>query len=496
MTNRQRRETNRKELTEKRNAAKKRIALYPRVSTLEQARDGYSINEQVDRMKLYCEAHGWEVHKIYTDAGYSGADTNRPGLQELIRDAENGRFDAVLVYKLDRLSRSQKDTLTLIEDVFLPHNVDFISMTENLDTSTPFGRAMVGILSVFAQLEREQIKERMEVGKVGRAKSGRWCGSPCTPYGYDMVDGELEINEYEAMQVKEMFRLFNLRLPMRRVAKMMHEKGYTSKNGITWEGKHYLRDMLENKHYIGMVSYKDEWYPGIHTAIIDDETFEKAQQILEERDREVEAREPRINSIIAGMVNCGHCDNKYFHRLTKSGAKEWGYYTCYKRTANTGKWKDIPRDQRCKNKNWKTAELEEKVLGEIKKLALHPDDFEIETFEDDNSAKIKVLATRIKTIESQVSKLMDLYSIGGIDFEAVQDKIKPLAEEKENLVNEIKNLENTREKMSKEDAVEIALSLCDVIDEGDMDEVKFLIRELIEKIVIDDEVIHIHWKFA
>lgn len=496
MTNRERRETNRKELAEKRNRMKMRIALYPRVSTLEQARDGYSINEQIDRMKLYCEAHGWEVHKIYTDAGHSGADTNRPGLQELMRDAENGRFDAVLVYKLDRLSRSQKDTLTLIEDVFLPNGVDFISMTENLDTSTPFGRAMVGILSVFAQLEREQIKERMEVGKVGRAKSGSWCGSPCTPYGYDMVNGELEINEYEAMQVKEIFRLFNLRIPQRRISKTLEKKGYTSKNGVSWEGKHYLRSMLENKHYIGMVSYKDEWYDGIHTPIIDKETFDKAQQILAEQDAEADAREPRVNTYIAGMVHCGHCDNKYFHRLTRSGSKEWGYYTCYKRTANTGKWKDIPRDQRCKNKNWKTADLEEKILGEIRKLALNPDEFEVEIFEDDNTEKIKVLVDRVKDIESKMSRLMDLYSIGGIDFDTVQDKMKPLISEKDGLTAEIKNLENIREKMSKEDAVEIAVNLCEVIDEGDIDEIKFLIRELIEKIVIDDEVIHIHWKFA
>ena len=177
-----------------------RVALYPRVSTLEQARDGYSINEQTERMTKYCEAKGWVVHKIYTDAGYSGADTDRPGLQSLIKDAENNKIDAVLVYKLDRLSRSQKDTLTLIEDVFLPNDVDFISMTENLDTSTPFGRAMVGILSVFAQLEREQIKERMEVGKIGRAKEGKWCGSRYVPIGYRVENDELVIHEYEAIQ--------------------------------------------------------------------------------------------------------------------------------------------------------------------------------------------------------------------------------------------------------------------------------------------------------
>lgn len=495
MSNRERREMNRKELAEKKRA-RMRLALYPRVSTLEQARDGYSINEQIDRMKMYCEAHGWEVHKIYTDAGYSGADTDRPGLQELIKDAENNRFDAVLVYKLDRLSRSQKDTLTLIEDVFLPNGVDFISMTENLDTSTPFGRAMVGILSVFAQLEREQIKERMEVGKIGRAKEGKWCGSPCVPIGYDLVDGELEVNKYEAMQIQELFRLFNLRISQRRVSKMLHNKGYATKSGGSWAGKHYLRPILENKHYIGKVSYKDEWYDGIHEPIIDVETFEKAQQILAERDAEVNSREPKINSTVAGLVRCGQCDNKYFHRLAKSGNKEWGYYTCYKRTANTGKWKELPRDQRCKNKNWKSAELEEKVLGEIRKLALNPDAFEIDTYEDDNLEKIKVLEDRVKNIESQISKLMDLYSIGGIDFDAVQKKMQPLIAEKENLAIEIRNLEVKDDKMSKDDAVEIALSLCDVIDEGDIDEIKFLIRELIEKIVIDDDKIHLHWKFA
>jgi site-specific DNA recombinase len=472
------------------------LGLYPRVSTLEQAKDGYSINEQIDRMKMYCEAHGWKVHKIYTDAGYSGADTDRPGLQELIKDAEAKRFDAVLVYKLDRLSRSQKDTLTLIEDVFLPNGVDFISMTENLDTSTPFGRAMVGILSVFAQLEREQIKERMEVGKVGRAKDGHWCGSPCVPIGYDLVNGELEINEYEAMQIQELFRLFNLRISQRRVSKMLNFKGYATKNGSSWEGKHYLRPILENKHYIGMVSYKDEWYPGIHKAIIDKETFDKAQQILAERDEEVNSREPKINSVIAGLVHCGQCGNKYFHRIAKSGDKEWGYYTCYKRTANTGKWKELPRDQRCKNKNWKSADLEDKILGEIRKLALDPDAFEIKSYEDDNTAKIKILTDRVEKIDPQISKLMDLYSIGGIDFETVQNKMAPLIAEKEGLAVEIRHLENIREKMSKEDAVEIALSLCDIIDGGNTDEIKFLIRELIEKIVIDDETIHIHWKFA
>lgn len=475
----------------------KLVALYPRVSTLEQARDGYSIKEQIDRMTKYCEAKGWKVYKIYTDAGHSGADTDRPGLQALMKDAEFKRFNIVLVYKLDRLSRSQKDTLTLIEDIFLPNEVDFVSMTENLDTTTPFGRAMVGILSVFAQLEREQIKERMEVGKVGRAKAGKWCGSPCTPIGYDMVDGELEVNEYEAMQIQELFRLFNLRISQRRVAKMLHDKGYTTKNGGSWSGKHFLRPILENKHYIGMVSYRDEWHEGIHTPIIDKETFDKAQQILRERDADTDSREPRINSSFAGMIHCAHCGNKYFFR--RACGKKQGdltYYTCYKRTANTGKWKDIPKEERCKNKNWKAPELESKIIGEIRKLALHPDEFVADTHEDTDAGKISILKKRIDDLDSQISKLMDLYSIGGINFESVQKKMEPLINEKEGLAVEIRNIEVKNDKMTKDEAVEIASSLCDIIDDGSVDEVRFLIKELIEKVEIEEEKIHIHWKFA
>jgi site-specific DNA recombinase len=123
-----------------------RVGLYPRVSGHEQE-DNYSIPDQIDRMKKYCESRDWMVHKIYTDSGYSGSNMDRPGLQDMIRDVQSGKLDMVLVYKLDRLSRSQKETLFLIEEVFQKNKVAFTSITENFDTSTPFGMAMVGILA-------------------------------------------------------------------------------------------------------------------------------------------------------------------------------------------------------------------------------------------------------------------------------------------------------------------------------------------------------------
>ena len=184
------------------------IALYARVSTQEQALHGSSIEEQHSRMRSYCDALGWEVYKVYTDAGFSGSNTHRPALQELLRAVSEHKVDKVLVYKLDRLSRSQRDTLELIEDHFLANGVDFVSMSENFDTSAPIGKAMVGILAVFAQLEREQIKERMMMGRQARAKKGKYNGSRTDPIGYDYVDGSLVINEYEALQIRRIYDLF------------------------------------------------------------------------------------------------------------------------------------------------------------------------------------------------------------------------------------------------------------------------------------------------
>ena len=234
------------------------IALYPRVSTQEQAEHGHSIDEQIDRMKKYCEAMNWTVYKIYTDAGYSGGNTERPGLQSMITDVKAGKVDKVLVYKLDRLSRSQLDTLFLIEKVFLANQVDFVSMSENFDTSTPFGRAMIGILAVFAQLEREQIKERMKMGKYARAKKGKFHGSSNIPtgYDYDPQSGEFVTNDFEKLQVIEAFQLAETGLSPYKIAKILDAKGYVRRSG-PWNDRN-VRRTLRNKAYIGFQKYGGE----------------------------------------------------------------------------------------------------------------------------------------------------------------------------------------------------------------------------------------------
>ena len=227
----------------------KKALCYVRVSTQEQV-NGYSIGEQIDRLRKYCDAHDWYVANVYTDAGYSGGNTDRPALKEMIDDVKSGKGDCVVVYKLDRLSRSQKDTLQLIEDTFLKNGCDFVSLSENFDTATPFGRAMIGILAVFAQLEREQIKERMTMGLQARVKSGNWKGG-IRPKGYDYIDGKLVINEYEAMQIRELFDRFTKGESIHSIVNIFYEKGYVT-SGLNPRGIKY---MLTNKTYAGYVKY-------------------------------------------------------------------------------------------------------------------------------------------------------------------------------------------------------------------------------------------------
>ena len=310
------------------------IAIYIRVSTQEQAKEGYSIGEQKERLEKYSEAHDWIIFKVYTDPGFSGGSTNRPGLQQLIRDVERKKVDKVLVYKLDRLSRSQKDTLFLIEDVFLKNGVDFVSMTENFDTSTPFGRAMIGILSVFAQLEREQIKERMQIGLDARAKEGYYHGGPYAPIGYEYNDGELVINEYEALQIRKIYDLAATGLPIYSVYKYMRDHNYTHKYG-KWRDS-AIRSVLTSIVYTGQIQWKGELYPGRHEAIIDTETFNKMQNHILNRDVGKFSKHPfQRTTLLGGIIFCGNCGSRYYCKQNVS--KKPGitpaqkYYTCYSR---------------------------------------------------------------------------------------------------------------------------------------------------------------------
>lgn len=472
----------------------KRVALYSRVSTQEQASNGNSIDEQIERMKKYCEAMEWNVYELYTDAGFSGASTDRPALQTLIQDVKNKKVNKILVYKLDRLSRSQKDTLFLIEDVFLYNKCNFVSLSENFDTSNPFGMAMIGILAVFAQLEREQIKERMHIGKEARAKKGKFGGARYIPIGYDYIDGELVPNEFDKIQVIRIFEEYkNGKSPLK-IANMLNDAGLTHKFG-SWSEKTVKR-LLSKKTYLGYISFNGEWYKGSHKPLIDEFLYKEVQKIREQKYFEYtkfNRRPGKVNSYLGGFIYCKNCGAKYFKLSKISNGNRYEYYSCNSRYR---KGTIHAKSDVCKNKNWKMSDLDNLIFSEIKKLSADSNRIEkIKTnFVNDRPIMIN---TKIKELENQLERLIDLYSVGTIPLDALERKLCSLNAEKLKLESEISDIEKKqKKKVSLGETLRLVESFEKISKKGDLDKIHSAIGSLIEKIVVDEENITICWAFA
>lgn len=447
-------------------------ACYVRVSTDNQL-ENYSIEEQTDRLKAYCKAKDIQIVKIYTDGGYSGGNVNRPALQQMLQDIDKGLIDSVIVYKLDRLSRSQKDTLMLIEDCFLAKNVDFVSVNENFDTSTPFGRAMIGILSVFAQLEKDQITERFTMGRIGRAKNGYFHGGGNAPTGYDYIDGELVINDYEAIQVKDLYNRFLKGYSIHNCWQYMQQK-YGG-----WSNEVSVRNVLKNELYIGKVKFKGVAYQGNHQPIISEETFRQVQDLFNSSRRASDTfkRSPfKASTLLSSLVYCGKCGAR-FHG-------EHGNYSCYSRTKGDKKYIVDPN---CKNKKWKIEELDRLVLDYIMRL-----DFSKLKSGHPVPVPVTDYSIRLNEIDKQIGKLIDLYQVSGIPIETIQEKMDALNKEKEALLNisKPKNVSVTTlvEMITARD------TLMSLSDAGSLDEKRACLTMIIDRIIIDDDNVNIKLK--
>lgn len=475
---------------------KKRVFIYIRVSTDKQAEEGYSIPQQTERLIKYCEAMGWQVVKVYTDDGYSGGDLRRPAMKQMIRDIEKGNADIVLVDKLDRLSRSQFDTLYMIQKVFEPNNTAFVSRAEAFDTSTPFGKAMVGILAVFAELERARIKERMADGKEGRAKEGKYRGGGMVAIGYDYnrETGILEINEYEAMMIREIFDMILARTPMNAIADTLNDKGYVTKYG-KWHDN-TIRYMATNRVYIGMIRHKGTWYQGLHKPIISSEKFEAVGKIMEERKITFEKFKPgkRYSSPLGGLIWCKKCGGKYGYRTTgknKDGSK-LSYYICYSRAKTDP---TMVRDPNCKNKSYRDFVLDEIIYDEIRKLKTDSSYFDELRNSIDNTDKIELISGQIDELDNQMSRLMDLYSVKGINIDSISEKIQTLSEQKEKLEEELYRLELENSDVEKDTVLDLVDMFEDSLASGNSVLIHDVVMQIIDHIEIDGEDIIIHWNF-
>ena len=465
----------------------KRAALYIRVSTLEQAQEGYSVGEQKERLIAYCKAKDWLIADIYVDGGYTGSNLKRPGIQKLM--AETDKFEMVLVYKLDRLSRSQRDTLYLIEEVFRPNDVDFISRQESFDTSTPFGKAMIGLLAVFAQLEREQIKERTWMGRVARAKTGLYHGGGHIPIGYEYSDGKLVINPYEAEQVKKIYEWYLSGSSLKAITDRLQDEGYTNKYSSynSWSS---VRNILGNETYTGRLHFGDIVVENAHEAIISDEQY-KAAQVLRGKKQELYGPAFQSKHMLTGLMFCGKCGGRYY--LRNSG--KYSYYACYSRTKQM---KNMIKDPNCMNKIWKAPELDALVDSKIRELLQSPKmAAELAASRPKKTPAVSSNANiekRIRDIDKQISKLMELYQMDDIPAELLGGKINKLYGERTALQETL--LPDEEPSAIPFDLVkELIADAAQIWDYADELQKRRILQSLISKIVITEDDVEIEWAF-
>lgn len=310
-----------------------RAAGYGRVSTEEQANEGHSLEAQREKNITYIQLQKWTLVGYFSDPGYSGKNLERPDIKRLISEIELGHIDALVVHKLDRLTRNIGDLYNLLE-LFEKHRVKFVSISENIDTSTAMGRMFVFMLGIFAQWYRENLGEEVKKGMSQRAKKG--LHNVTVPlYGYERrEDGKLIVKPEEAKWVRWIFEQYLAGIGSTNIAKRLNDMGVRRNRGAKWD-QHKVMMTLTNWHYIGKVHWKEADKPederiianGEHEAIIPKEMFEDAQRLLRRR-KEGLASRTSYEYVYSGIIRCGKCGGMYKGKYNKQKGTLYRGYVC------------------------------------------------------------------------------------------------------------------------------------------------------------------------
>ncbi|MDU0431183.1 recombinase family protein [Staphylococcus chromogenes] len=325
----------------------KRVGIYVRVSTEMQSTEGYSIDGQINQIREYCQFHHFEVTDIYADRGISGKSMNRPELQRMLKDANEGHIDCVMVYKTNRLARNTSDLLKIVEDLH-KQNVEFFSLSERMEVNTSSGKLMLQILASFSEFERNNIVENVFMGQTRRAQEGYYQGN--LPLGYEKIPDskhELMINQHEANIVKYIFEAYAKGHGYRKIANALNHKGYVTKKGKPFSVGS-ITYILSNPFYIGQIQfakYKD-WNEkrrkglndkpviaqGKHSPIISQDLWDKVQM----RKKQIKEK-PQVHgkgtNLLTGIIRCPQCGaamaaSNTTNTLKDGTKKRIRYYSC------------------------------------------------------------------------------------------------------------------------------------------------------------------------
>ena len=476
----------------------RKVAIYARVSTTNQAEEGYSIDGQIDSLEKYCEAMGWDVYNKYIDAGFSGGSLKRPEMANLINDVKKGLFDTVLVYKLDRLSRNVRDTLYLIKDVFNINKIDFVSIQENIDTSSAMGTLFLTLLSAIAEFEREQIKERMQLGKLGRAKAGKSMMWARTSYGYDYQKetGSLTINPAQSLVVKYIFERY---LAGRSITKLRDDLNEKYPKEISWNYR-AVRGILSNPVYCGYNQYKGQLFPGEHEPIISEDVYKRTQEELKIRQRTAaEKTNPRpfqAKYMLSGLAQCGYCGAplKLLMGMVRKDGTRFIRYECHQRHPRKTKGVTVYNNNvKCDSGFYEKDALENYVLTEISKLQ---DDtgYLDKIFSGDNAETIdrESYKKQIEELSKKLSRLNDLYIDDRITLEELQSKSAEFISMRATLETELENDPALRRDKRKADMRELLNA--EKVFSMDYERQKILVRGIINKVQVMADKVVIRWK--
>lgn len=338
------------------------VAIYCRVSTTEQAEEGYSIGEQERVLMDYCDKNGFDIYKTYADKGISGKDIkHRPAIQELLRDASEKRFNLVISWKINRMSRKLTDAIKIVE-ILEKYGIAYRSYSEPFESDTPAGRMQFQLMALLGEFERNTIAQNVKMGMCAKARSGEWCGG-IAPLGYDWVPMEgteqsvrrksrLEVNEGEAETIRKIFELYASGKGYKAIVNHLNKEGYQTKRGNPFSVAQ-LKGILMNPVYIGKVRFdvRRNWSEkrrqninpnpiiaeGIHKPIISDELWNRVQGIMKQKS----GKPSRIYDgeyPLTGILRCPECGagmviSRTTNTLKDGTKKRIVYYAC-------GAWKN------------------------------------------------------------------------------------------------------------------------------------------------------------
>ncbi|MCG3138850.1 MAG: hypothetical protein HJJLKODD_02719 [Phycisphaerae bacterium] len=357
-----------------------RCAIYTRKSTeegLEQEFNSLDAQREAAEAYIASQLHeGWVcLPDHYDDGGFTGANMERPALQRLFDNIQAEQIDCVVVYKVDRLSRSLMDFARMME-IFEKHRVSFVSVTQQFNTTHSMGRLTLNILLSFAQFEREIISERTRDKIAAARRKGKWSGGmPVLGYDVDPHNLKLVVNDAEAERVREIFNLYVEKQSLIQTAKLLNERGWTTKHWTTRKGttrggqpfdKQILHRLLTNVTYFGQVRYKDEIHKGEHEAIVDEPIWQSVQRMVQSNGRTGGMHlHNKYGALLKGMVYCKPCASMMGHSYTvKKGHRCYRYYVCY--TAQKQGW------HACPSKALPAEEIERFVIEQIRAMGNDP----------------------------------------------------------------------------------------------------------------------------